>query len=100
VQAGLEGETDTDTVRRLTGLGPEHFLPEAWRLKLPASPHLAAEREGVAIDPAALRVPSVSRPLVIEGARRLMVPLTRSELYIDVFTRWNVPLVLCARTSL
>jgi dethiobiotin synthetase len=29
-----------------------------------------------------------------------MVPLTRQTLYIDVFARWGLPLVLCARTSL
>ena len=30
----------------------------------------------------------------------LMVPLDRSTLYIDVFARWRLPVVLCARTSL
>ena len=29
-----------------------------------------------------------------------MVPLTRRTLYIDVFQRWGVPVVLCARTAL
>jgi dethiobiotin synthetase len=29
-----------------------------------------------------------------------MVPLTRQVLYIDVFARWGLPLVLCARTAL
>ena len=28
VQAGLEGETDSDAVRRLSGLPPERILPE------------------------------------------------------------------------
>ena len=40
------------------------------------------------------------RPLVIEGAGGLMVPLDPSTLYIDVFARWRLPVVLCARTSL
>ncbi|HEY3850229.1 MAG TPA: dethiobiotin synthase [Steroidobacteraceae bacterium] len=100
VQAGLDGETDTDTVRRLSGLDQSHFLPETWRLKLAASPHLAAEREGFDIDSASLSVPALDRPLIIEGAGGLMVPLNRRELYIDVFARWKTPLVLCARTRL
>jgi dethiobiotin synthetase len=100
IQAGLEGETDTAAVRRLSGLSADRILPEAWRLRTPASPHFAAERDGIAIDPAALSVPTLSRPLVIEGAGGLMVPLTRRVLYIDVFARWGVPVVLCARTSL
>ena len=100
VQAGLDEETDSETVRRLAGLPAERILPEAWRLRTPASPHLAAQIDGVAIDPGALVPPQVARPLIIEGAGGLMVPLTRSVLFIDVFARWQLPVVLCARTGL
>jgi len=37
---------------------------------------------------------------VIEGAGGLMVPLTRQTLFLDVFARWQIPLILCARTRL
>jgi dethiobiotin synthetase len=100
IQAGAEGETDSQVVRRLSSLPADRILPEVWRLKMPASPHLAAECEGIAIDAKALIVPSAERPLVIEGAGGLMVPLTREVLYLDVFARWGIPVVLCARTSL
>jgi dethiobiotin synthetase len=100
VQAGLEGETDTEAVRRLSGLSPDRMLHEVWRLKTPASPHLAAERDGVAIDPEALLLPSTAHPLIIEGAGGLLVPLTRDALFIEVFARWGAPVVLCARTAL
>jgi dethiobiotin synthetase len=100
VQAGLDGESDTATVQRLSGLPAERMLPEIWRLKTPASPHLAAERDGVTIDPEALTLPSIARPLIVEGAGGLMVPLTREVLLIDVFARWGIPVVLCARTAL
>jgi dethiobiotin synthetase len=100
VQAGLDGETDTATVLRLSALPAERMLAEVWRLKTPASPHLAAERDGVSINPEALTLPSIARPLIVEGAGGLMVPLTRQTLFIDVFARWGVPVVLCARTAL
>jgi len=100
VQCGLEGETDSECVRRLTGLPDEHFLPEIYRFSTPVSPHRAAELEGMRIDPARLELPSVERPLIVEGAGGLMVPLTRSDLFIDIFMRWQAPLVLCARTAL
>jgi dethiobiotin synthetase len=100
IQAGVEGETDSAVVRRLTGLGADRVLPEAWVLKTPASPHLAAERDGVTIDPDALVLPAVDRPLIIEGAGGLLVPVTRKVLQIDVFARWGAPVVLCARTGL
>jgi dethiobiotin synthetase len=100
VQAGLEPETDSETARRLSGLPDDRVLPEAWRLRTPASPHLAAEIDGVSIDPAALSPATMERTLVVEGAGGLMVPLTRDVLFIDVFARWRAPVVLCARTSL
>ncbi len=87
-------------MRRLSTLAVERILPERYRLRTPASPHLAAEIDGVAIDPELLALPATSRPLVIEGAGGLLVPLTREVTYIDLFARWRAPLVLCARTTL
>jgi len=100
IQAGLDEETDRATVLRLSGLSPERVLPEAYRLRTPASPHLAAERDGIVIDPEALVLPATERPLVVEGAGGLRVPLTREVTYIDVMARWRAPVVLCARTTL
>jgi dethiobiotin synthetase len=100
IQAGIEEETDRAAVLRLSGLSPERVLPEAYRLQTPASPHLAAELDGVTIDPEALVLPATDRPLVVEGAGGLRVPLTRQVTYIDVMARWQAPVVLCARTTL
>jgi dethiobiotin synthetase len=100
IQAGLAHETDTEVVRRLSGLPVSRTLPEAWRLNTPASPHLAAALDGVTIDPATLSLPNVARPLIVEGAGGLLVPLDSRTLLIDVMARWRLPVVLCARTSL
>lgn len=100
VQSGVEEETDSEAVQRLSGLAAERILPERHRLKRPASPHLAAALEGVAIDVASLELPAVQRPLVVEGAGGLIVPLTRKVTFIDVFALWRAPLVLCANTAL
>jgi dethiobiotin synthetase len=100
VQSGLEEETDSEIVHRLSGLAADRILPERYRLNTPASPHLAAAIDGVTIDPEQLQLPEVSRPLVVEGAGGLLVPLTRELTYIDMFARWRAPVVLCARTTL
>jgi len=97
IQAGLGSETDSQIAARLSG-GP--VLPELYRFKLAASPHKAAAAEGIKIDPAKLVLPKTTRPLVVEGAGGLMVPLNSNTLYINVFKRWKIPLILCARTSL
>lgn len=100
VQSGLEDGSDTDTVRHLTGLPDDHFHPESYRLYNPLSPHYAAERDGISINPDTITLPQTSRMLVIEGAGGLMVPLTRDFLLIDLIAKWQVPVILCARTSL
>ncbi|HEV7343849.1 MAG TPA: ATP-dependent dethiobiotin synthetase BioD [Sphingopyxis sp.] len=74
------------------------ILPEAYRLKTPASPHIAAEIDGIAIDLAALTPPPGD--LIIEGAGGALVPVTRTTLYADLFARWQIPVIVCARTAL
>jgi dethiobiotin synthetase len=101
VQAGLEGETDSRIVARLGGLSDDRIVPEIYRLQTPASPHHAAAIDGVRIEVDSLDVPDTGgRALVIEGSGGLLVPLNRTTLYIDVFARWHIPVVLCARTAL
>lgn len=99
VQAGLDDGTDAIRVARLSGLPADRILPEAYRLLTPCSPHLAAEIDGVTIDPERLTPPPLS-PLVIEGAGGALVPVTRHLLYADLFARWGHPVVLVARTGL
>ena len=100
VQAGLDGGGDTAAVAALTGLPGTHFIPEAYRLTTPCSPHRSAEIDGVAIDAGRLVPPAVDGPLVIEGAGGVLVPVTRDLLFADLFARWRRPLVLVARTAL
>lgn len=100
IQAGLDDGSDSARVAELAGVPPEHILPEAYRLNTPCSPHRAAEIDGVTIDPDRLTPPATERPLVIEGAGGVLVPVTRDLLYADLFARWRFPVVLVARTAL
>jgi dethiobiotin synthetase len=95
IQSGLEDETDSEVVARLAGVP---VRPEAYRLVTPASPHLAAEIDGVVIDPDALTPPAGD--LIVEGAGGVLVPVTRTLLYADLFARWRIPVIVCARTGL
>ena len=100
VQAGLEDGGDGAAVARLADIAPARIVPESYRLTTPCSPHRAAEIDGVTIDPERLVIPKTPGPLVIEGAGGVLVPLTRSLTYADVFARWSCPVVLVARTAL
>lgn len=97
VQAGLEPEGDAQTVAALSA---ERIVPEAYRLTTPASPHLAARIDGVEIDLARLALPDIAGPLVVEGAGGVLVPLSETVLYADMFAQWRMPVILCARTGL
>lgn len=100
VQAGLDGGGDSGEVARLAELPSERILPEVYRLTTPCSPHLAAEIDGITIDPDRLTLPDAAGPLVIEGAGGVLVPLTRSLTSAEMFARWNCPAILVARTTL
>jgi dethiobiotin synthetase len=100
VQAGLEGETDSQCVARLSGLAPSRILPEAFRLKTPASPHYAARLDGVAIDVAQLYPPDPPGSLIIETAGGVMTPLTPETPTADLLRRWRLPAIVVARTTL
>ncbi|MET2832548.1 dethiobiotin synthase [Mesorhizobium shangrilense] len=100
VQSGLDGETDSEVVERLSGLPRERVLPEVYRLSKPLSPHRSAEIDGIPIEAVDLSFPVLPTPLVIEGAGGLMVPLNRRTRFIDIFAQWRLPVILCARTTL
>jgi len=100
VQSGIEGGGDRDRVQTLLQLSEGRIVPEAYRLQAPVSPHWAAEREGISIDPARLELPPGDGPLVVETAGGVLVPLRRDWLQIEQLQRWNLPVVLVARSGL
>ncbi|MDQ2105429.1 dethiobiotin synthase [Azospirillum isscasi] len=101
LQTGLKDEPgDTPTVAGLAALPAERVHPPAYALAEPLSPLAAADLEGVAIDPGALALPDTGRPLVVEGAGGLMVPVTGDVFIIDLIARFGLPVVLVARSTL
>ncbi len=100
VQSGTDGGGDTGRVQQLLGLPPERVWPEAYRLTAPVSPHWAAERDGLSIDPARLALPAGDGPLVVETAGGLLVPLRRNWLQIEQIAVWGLPVLLVARSGL
>lgn len=100
VQSGTEGGGDRQRVIDLLKLPEGRWQPEAYAFQAPVSPHWAAEQEGRCIDPEQLQLPAIDQPLVVETAGGLMVPLTRHWLQIQQLQRWQLPVVLVARSEL
>ena len=76
-------------------------MPELYTLRMPASPHIAAREEGVVIslDRIAGELPSV-RPLVVEGAGGLFVPLNDRAFMVDLALRLDATVILVSRNYL
>ena len=100
VQAGNHPETDSAIVQRLTEADASRILPEAYVLPEPIAPHEAARRAGIAIDMERLVPPPGDRPLVVEGAGGLMVPLNDTAFVIDLARDLELPLILVTRSTL
>lgn len=106
IQAGLPPLSsepgDSQQVQRLSGCPDSAIVPEAYGLQHPASPHWAAEQEGIVLERQRLWPPEEEedQALVVELAGGLLVPITRHLLQIDVMGEWALPVVLVARAGL
>ena len=100
VQSGLETETDTQLVKRVTSYEDDRFFPSRFELNEPLSPHAAAKIDGVRIDLNDFSLPESSRPLIVEGAGGVMVPLNEQNFMIDLMARLKLPVIITARSTL
>ncbi len=113
IQAGFTDGTDTTTVQDLISNKNTAVYKEVYKLKLPASPHIAAREENIRIDMEkicdfylqfAIRnsQPAIHHSpfIVTEGAGGLLVPLNETEFVIDLIKRLNAKLILVSRNYL
>lgn len=96
---------DTPTVQKLTGFSSERFAPPQVSLAYPLSPWRAFIKEG--IEPVQVKDIAIpgkfldsERPLIIEGAGGLFVPINEAEIMTDLIKHFNVPVILVARSGL
>ena len=100
IQSGIEDGSDTDRVRKLLNLSQERWIPEVYKFQSAVSPHWAAEIDNELINPNLLKLPKIRKPLIIETAGGLMVPLNRNFLQIDQLKSWGLEVLLVARSGL
>jgi len=92
IQAGDLENTDTHKVTRLSGATA---FPERYRLHHPMSPHAAAALENTNIQVADFVLPETNKPLVVEGAGGLLVPINdNGATVLDLAEHLDLPLVL------
>lgn len=94
VQAG--DPSDTDVLRDWFKGKQLKFFNEAYKLKKAASPHDAAQEEGIKIKMCDIIIPDSRKPLIIEGAGGLMVPLNDHEFMVDLALYLECEVILVA----
>ena len=108
---GVDQSGDVEFVRSaLSGLLGAKALEKAlfsypYCLSFPASPHLAAEIDGIHIDPEKIldqfeKMKALTDVLLIEGTGGIMVPITRKFLYTDLLEQLRPKVILVARSGL
>lgn len=107
VQAGYADGTDALSVQSLLSNPQSVVHKEVYRLRMPASPHIAARKEGVSIQlsrmveaAAVIGEQCGSRPLVIEGAGGLLVPMNENETVADLIRALQARVILVSRNYL
>ena len=87
------GDSDSRWMKQL--LGKERVHPSAYRFESPLSPHHAARLEGRKIG--MITFPQTAKPLVIEGAGGILVPLASDFLSIDLYKTWPGKWILVSK---
>lgn len=105
VQAGDDDGTDKLRVKDLLSNTSSVLHKEAYYLHMPASPHIAAKAENIVIDlenivAAYKQIANANKPLVIEGAGGLLVPLNEKEFIFDLIKKLNASVLLVSRNYL
>jgi dethiobiotin synthetase len=98
VQAGFP--RDTETVKSLITNSSSIFHQEAYLLNHPMSPHAAAKLDNVEIEMSRITLPISDRPLIIEGAGGMLVPLNDKDYVIDLAVKFDVPVILVSNLYL
>lgn len=104
VQAGLETETDSIRIASLISNSETCIHPETYKLHLAASPHIAARAENCRIELSRIlddfKKSNKERPLIIEGAGGLLVPLNEAEFVLDLVKQLDARVILVSRNYL
>jgi len=102
VQAGYSDGTDSLSVADMITNKKTIIHPELYKLKLPASPHIAAREENKRISLQHIfdHLPDTKNKLIIEGAGGLMVPLNEKDLMLHLIKKLKAKVIIVSKNEL
>lgn len=87
IQAGDLDNSDSHKVKSFVSNDKSQFHENSYKLNTPASPHLAAQLDGITIDLKQIKEPKTDNHLVIEGAGGILVPLNDKDCVVDLIQK-------------
>ncbi len=84
IQAGDLDNSDSHKVKSQISNPKSQIFENSYQLHTPASPHFAAELDGITIDLKKIIEPKTQNHLVIEGAGGILVPLNETDCVVDI----------------
>ena len=84
IQAGDLDNSDSHKIKSYISNFKSQIFENAYALNTPASPHLAAEIDGISINIKKIKEPKTKNHLVVEGAGGIFVPINNSDSVIDL----------------
>lgn len=96
IQAGDIDHSDSHKIQHYISNQKTIIHPNSYELNTPASPHFAAELDGVSIVLDQIIEPKTKNHLVIEGAGGVLVPLNSTDCVID-FVRSDYKVIVVSR---
>ena len=100
VQAGELDNSDSIFIKRNITNPNTVIHRERYQLTIPASPHYAAEMDGVEIKPTDFSLPQTDNDIVVETAGGIMSPLSNSFLNIDLMEQLQLPVIIVSNNYL
>jgi dethiobiotin synthetase len=87
IQAGDVDNSDSHKLKQYISNLKTTIHPNSYLLQTPASPHLAANLDGITIDIKKIIEPKTKNNLVIEGAGGIFVPINDNETIVDLIQK-------------
>jgi dethiobiotin synthetase len=87
VQAGDLDNSDSHKIKKYISNTTTVIHENSYQLHTPASPHFAAQLDGITIDLNKIVAPTTKNHLVIEGAGGIFVPLNETDCVIDLIQK-------------
>lgn len=98
VASGLaDGPGDGEIITSLIHNGSQRVHPSRYLFARSLSPHVASALEGVTIALDELQMPQSTRPIVVELAGGVFVPLNDKDTNLDLITSLKLPVVVVSR---